>query len=126
MPARAWPRTASATASCTRADSSASFTGCPASRARSNAFTLSGRGMLPTWVVRMRSVLVFIVGSSLGSLHRQDDLAGLRVAQHVLVGVGEPLERKRAVEHGLERALRNGLEQVGGEPLPAPHRLLRR
>ena len=32
----------------------------PPSRARSRARTLSGRGMLPTCVVRMRSVLVFI------------------------------------------------------------------
>src|SRR5262245_50124248 len=116
MPARACPRTASATASCTRADSSASFTAWPASRARSSALTLSGRGMLPTWVVRMRSALVFIVAPS-GSVDHQHDLAGLRVAQHVLVRVGQPLERERVVEHRLEGALGDGVEQVGGEAL---------
>src|SRR5215470_2764249 len=111
-PTRAWPRTASTTASSTRAESSASFTAWPASRARRSALTLSGRGMLPTWVVRTRSALVFIVGAASRSVDRQHDLAGLRVAQHVPVRVGQLLERKRAVEHRLERLLGDRVEQV--------------
>src|SRR5882724_1798767 len=59
MPVSAWRRTVSVTASATRADSSASSTLSPLSRARRRARMLSGRGMLPTWVVRMRFVLVF-------------------------------------------------------------------
>src|SRR5262245_55856897 len=59
MPASACRRTISITASATRAASSRSSTLLPSSRARRRARMLSGRGMLPTWVVRMRFVLVF-------------------------------------------------------------------
>src|SRR5499426_3172894 len=59
MPTSACRRTASVTASATRAASSRSSTLLPSSRARRRARMLSGRGMLPTWVVRMRFVLVF-------------------------------------------------------------------
>src|SRR5690348_8714337 len=90
---------------------------------------LSGRGMLPTCVVRMRSALAFIWRArplAPALVHHEHDLAGLRVAQHVAVRVEEALERKRAIEHGLERALADGLEQVRGEPLAARERLFGR
>jgi hypothetical protein len=41
------------------------------------------------------------------------------------MGVGEALERERAVEHGLELALAERVEQMGSEPLAARERFLR-
>jgi hypothetical protein len=55
----------------------------------------------------------------------QHDLSGLRVAQHVLVRVGQPFERERAIEHGPERASADRGEQVRGAALAARERFLR-
>src|SRR5947199_7433400 len=63
MPTWACRRTASVTASATRAERSLSATVWPPSRARKSALMLSGRGMLPTCVVRIRVALVFIGAS---------------------------------------------------------------
>ena len=60
MPTSVCLRTTSATDSSTRAASSASSMASPVERARSSALMLSGRTRLPTCVVRMRSVLVFM------------------------------------------------------------------
>src|SRR6266849_6796062 len=49
------------------------------------------------------------------SAHREHDLADLRVAQHVRMRIGEPLERKRAIKYRLERTGVNRCEQIGGE-----------
>src|SRR5438067_434216 len=66
-------RITSVTASAARTASSASSMAWPPRRARSRARMLSGRGMLPTWVVRMRAVLVFIATPpALGGLPGED------------------------------------------------------
>src|SRR5256886_2413088 len=59
MPERACLSTHSATAVRTRSAKALGSGGFPASRARSMSLRSGGRGRLPVWVVRMRSVLRF-------------------------------------------------------------------
>src|SRR5262245_24322272 len=60
MPSSTCLRTTSPTASCKRRACAASSTGLPCCLASITASTSGGRGRLPTWVVRMRSLLRFI------------------------------------------------------------------
>jgi hypothetical protein len=61
MPASVWRRTVSATALLTRAAKAVSSTASPCAFFRISAASSSGRGRLPTCVVRMRSILRFIM-----------------------------------------------------------------
>src|SRR5690242_13493289 len=63
MPLSTWRLTVSATAPRTTPLNSAGSTGSPFSRFCSCTTTASLRGRLPTWVVRMRSRLVFTSAS---------------------------------------------------------------
>ncbi len=63
MPASACFCTTSATAARIRAASAARSTGTPSSLAYIMRIRSSGRGRLPVWVVRKRSVLRFMAGS---------------------------------------------------------------
>src|SRR5947209_3386701 len=60
MPAATCFSTISRTASERHASKAACSNGRPVSRASRNSSRSGGRGRLPTWVVRIRSVLVFI------------------------------------------------------------------
>src|SRR5919197_1351465 len=68
-PASTCCRTISATARCTRASKTAGSGVVPASRASNVADRSGGRGRLPVWVVRIRSVLRFMVDCSSVSPH---------------------------------------------------------
>src|SRR5438093_1520019 len=68
-PASTCCRTISATARCTRASKTAGSGGVPASSASNVAARSGGRGRLPVWVVRIRSVLRFMVDCSSVSPH---------------------------------------------------------
>src|SRR6185503_12298894 len=65
----------------------------PPRRARRRARTFSGRGMLPTWVVRMRSVLVFIpVASCMASPARRATLDERGHRIDVAAPLADPLD----------------------------------
>src|ERR1700722_14525970 len=59
-------------------------------------------------------------------VHCYDDLADLRVAQHVSVRVGNSFEWESSVEHRLECAAAECPEQVSGEALTAYQGLFQR
>ncbi len=68
MPAAACFPTTSATAERTRAPSAAGSTGTPSSLAYIVRIRSSGRGRLPVWVVRNRSVLPRMIISPISGL----------------------------------------------------------
>src|ERR1700730_4217345 len=89
-----------------QASNAACSNGRPVSRASKNSSRSGGRGRLPTWVVRIRSVLVFIPAISVrnrrfntnAQMHSDDSmpslivLPGLVPGIHVFVGALEGVD----------------------------------
>src|SRR5262249_57346241 len=123
MPTSACWRVTSATASATRAASWVVSILWPSKRARRRALTLSGRGILPTCVVKIRLVLLCILVPStcvhwnLRSAPRcpvllvRDDRVGRGVRLHPQRAVGKQADLLR--RHLLRLTVR-----------PAPHSML--
>src|SRR5690349_14847778 len=107
MPAATCLRTISRTAEVRHASNAAGCSGRPVSRASRNSSRSEGRGRLPAWVVRIRSVLVFILAIPLRKLgsasvvpYNDRDRAGCTialVAEPAEPDVGDPVQRSAPV-----------------------------